>query len=123
MGEISTKIADVSIFTAEDPRSENVQKIIGQMAKGVKKSKARKIDKSCIDELIHLYKKLLFLEIPERGEAISFAIQKLAKKGDTVAIIGKGHEKSMAYKGVEYPWSDREAVRIALKGGVKEIIR
>ena len=64
-----------------------------------------------------------FLRIPERGEAISFAIQKLAKKGDIVVICGKGHEQSMAYDGKEYDWSDHEAVKMALKGDIKKIIR
>lgn len=104
MGEISTRLADTSVFTAEDPRSEKVGEIIKQML-----SQTRKGSK--------VYK------IPERGEAISFAIQKLAKKGDIVVICGKGHEKSMAYDGVEYPWSDQVAVKVALKGGVEKIKR
>lgn len=103
MGEISTRIADVSIFTAEDPRSENVRQIVKEMKKGVKNSKA------------------LVYEILERGEAISFAINKIAKKNDIVVICGKGHEKSMAYGKTEYPWSDQEAVKKALKGEVLKI--
>ncbi|MEK7111982.1 MAG: sugar phosphate nucleotidyltransferase, partial [Patescibacteria group bacterium] len=59
-------------------------------------------------------------KIPERGEAIAFAIQKLAQRGDIVAILGKGHEKSMAFGEVEHPWSDREAVTNAL-GARKDI--
>lgn len=108
MGEISAKSADVSIFTAEDPRSEDVNKIIDKMAEGVKKGGAGE---------------RIFYKIPERGEAIAFAVQKLAKKDDIIVICGKGHEKSMAYNGVEYPWSDHEAVKAALKGGVKKINR
>ncbi len=102
MGEISGRLADTSIFTAEDPRSEDVSDIISQIAEGAKKAGG------------------YFIAIPERGEAIAEAI-KLAKKGDTVVICGKGHEKSMAYNGVEYPWSDQEAVAVALEGGVKKI--
>ncbi|OGM24910.1 hypothetical protein A2627_02995 [Candidatus Woesebacteria bacterium RIFCSPHIGHO2_01_FULL_39_28] len=107
MGEISAKLADISIFTAEDPRSENVNKIISEIAEGARSQGAKERED--------------FFKISERGESISFAIQKLAKKGDTVIVCGKGHEKSMAYKGVEYPWSDYDAVKIALKGGIKEI--
>lgn len=104
MGEISTRLADVSIFTAEDPRSEDVNDIIDQMVEGAKRVRGK-----------HKY-----FRVPERGEAIKHAID-IAKKGDIVVICGKGHEKSMAYNGVEYPWSDREAVREALNGKVKTI--
>ncbi len=103
MAEISTKIADISIFTSEDPRHENIDEIIKQMVEGVKKGANA------------------YLEIPQRGEAIFYAIQKLAKKGDIVVICGKGHEKSMAYGATEYSWSDQEAVRDALKGKIKRI--
>ena len=93
MGKISVNLADISVFTAEDPRTEDVNKIIDQIIAGAKKSENKN-----------------FFRIPERGEAIFFAIQKLAERGDIVAILGKGHEKSMAYGGAEHPWSDREMV-------------
>lgn len=107
MGKISAEIADISIFTAEDPRHENVNEITNQIMKGAEKVSKRKRSKIYIK--------------PERGEAIAFAIQKLARKGDTIVICGKGHEKSMAYEEKEYPWSDSKAVEIALKGGVMRI--
>ena len=47
----------------------------------------------------------------------------MAAENDVVGLFGKGHEKSMAYNGVEYDWSDEEAVKLALKGDVKEITR
>ena len=106
MGEISARSADISVFTAEDPRSEDVNDIISEMVKGSDKIKGAEI---------HI--------IPERGEAIYYAINKLAKKGDTVAICGKGHEKSMGYGGTEYPWSDKEAAQMALAGKTKSINR
>ena len=61
-------------------------------------------------------RKTKIYKIPDRGRAIWYAINKIAQRGDTVVICGKGHEKSMAYKNVEYPWSDRKAVRFALEG-------
>ncbi len=106
MGEISAKNADISVFTAEDPRSENVEDIVKEMVKGSDKIKKAEVH-----------------TIPERGEAIYYAINKLAKKGDVVVICGKGHERSMGYNGIEYPWSDEEAVKDALKGKVKKINR
>lgn len=100
MGRISTRLADISVFTAEDPRSEDVIDVINQIKRGAKDRKQR------------------IYEIPDRREAISFAINELAKRGDVVIICGKGHEKSMNYRGVEIPWSDLKVVRRALEYGV-----
>jgi len=88
MGRISTEIADMSVFTAEDPRTENIFDILRQM-----KTKA----------------KGNFVSIPERGEAIAFALSE-ARSGDIVAFLGKGHEKSMAYGKFENPWSDKDVI-------------
>jgi len=98
MAKIATSLADFSVFTAEDPRHEKVDDILREMEKGV------------LRKNINKYK-----SIPERGDAIYYAINKLAKKRDTVVICGKGHEKSMAYNGVEYPWSDQKAAKGAIK--------
>lgn len=95
MGEIAGRLADVVVITAEDPRSEDVNEIINEIAKGITSSKK-----------IH--------KVLDRGEAIKYAINKVAKKGDLVIICGKGHEKSMAYGRIEHPWSDVEAVKAAL---------
>jgi UDP-N-acetylmuramoyl-L-alanyl-D-glutamate--2,6-diaminopimelate ligase len=105
MAKISTDIADISVFTAEDPRREDINKIFTEMEKGVEKKNAK------------------YFKVPERGEAISKAINEFARPGDTVVICGKAHETSMAYNGVEYPWSDFEAVETALKGEVLKINR
>lgn len=99
MGKIATTIADIAIFTADDPRDENINRIIDQIAKGTKKDN--------------------YIREPERGRAIKKAID-MAKPGDIIALCGKGHEKSMAYpNGVEYPWSDKEAALAALQGKIK----
>ncbi|MCB9812807.1 MAG: hypothetical protein H6772_00230 [Pseudomonadales bacterium] len=92
MGKIATQLADLSIFTAEDPRDEDVWSIIRQMKEQISSGHDR------------------ILSIAKRGEAIEFAIMKLAKPGDTIAILGKGHEESMNYDGIEYPWNDIKAV-------------
>lgn len=90
MGKISTQIADLSVFTAEDPRSENIFDILRQM-----KSKA-------ITNR--------FVTVPERGEAIAYALS-IVKKGDIVGVFGKGHEKTMCYQNFEHPWSDQEFIK------------
>jgi UDP-N-acetylmuramoyl-L-alanyl-D-glutamate--2,6-diaminopimelate ligase len=51
--------------------------------------------------------------VPDRGAAIALACQ-LAQAGDTVVAAGKGHERSMCFGTIEYPWSDRRAMRAAL---------
>ncbi len=104
MGKIATEIADISIFTAEDPRDEDIWSIIRQMK----------------EQLITGHNKIV--SIAERGEAIEYAITKIAQPGDTIAILGKGHEKSMNYKGVEYPWNDIEAIEKILKGEHPKVI-
>ncbi len=96
MGKIAVDYADLAVFTAEDPRTENVWSIIRQM----KEQLTEKHDK--------------IISIADRREAIEFALTKLAGTGDTVIILGKGPEKSMCYGTTEYPWSD--------KGVVEEII-
>jgi len=101
MGEIACRLADLAVLTAEDPRTEDVNEIIDQIAKGC--LKAGGIEGKN------------FYKIPDRQEAINFAIQKLAKKGDIIVICGKGHEKSMCFGRTEYPWSEHKAVRKALK--------
>ena len=118
MGTIASQFANFSIFTAEDPRSEDIENIVKEMVKGAVKSGAKKLSSN-----IYFNKKHYYSVIPERGEAISFAIQRLAHKDDIVVVCGKGHEKSMAYGKIEYPWSDHEAIEIALVGGVKTIFR
>lgn len=96
MGKIGTDIADFCVFTAEDPRTESVWSIIRQMK----------------EQLTSNHDKII--SIADRFEAIEFALTKLAKQGDTVVVLGKGHEQSMCYGNVEHPWDDREAVRKVL---------
>jgi UDP-N-acetylmuramoyl-L-alanyl-D-glutamate--2,6-diaminopimelate ligase len=54
-----------------------------------------------------------FFRFPDRGEALRFAVHQ-AKAGDLVISCGKGHEQSMCFDEVEYPWDDRIAMRAAL---------
>ncbi len=118
MGKISVRLADISILTAEDQRYEEIEEINKEIIKGAEKAGSIQVSyKSKLNEI----NKHVFIVIRDRGEAIWFAINKAANNGDIVVICGKGHEKSMNYKGVEYPWSDKEAVLLALKGKKKSI--
>ncbi len=99
MAEVSAELADVSILTAEDPRTESLEEILEEMAQGAR-------SKGGIEGQT-------FLRIPDRGEAIRQAVQ-MAKPGDLVMACGKGHEQSMCFGTVEYAWDDRIAMRAAV---------
>lgn len=98
MGGISTNLADLAVFTAEDPRTEDIQVIFRQMKEGVDPKNLHKV-----------------VTIPDRGEAIAYAFAQ-AEKGDTIGIFGKGHEMSMCWGTTEHPWSDQIAVQKLLAG-------
>jgi len=99
MGRIAAEIADGVVLTAEDPRTESVDAIIEEIARGAEQA-------GCQEDVG-------YWRIPDRAEAIAFALQRAAE-GDTVVITGKGHEPTMCYGTVEYPWSDHAAVNTAL---------
>jgi UDP-N-acetylmuramoyl-L-alanyl-D-glutamate--2,6-diaminopimelate ligase len=99
MAEFSAELADLTILTAEDPRGEPLDAILGMMAAGCER-------KGGVEGAT-------FWRIPDRGRAIFHALT-LAQPADLVLICGKGHEQSMCFVTTEYPWDDREATRAAL---------
>lgn len=105
MGIAADKYADFSIITAEDPRTEDVNEICNEIATGFNGENEK------------------YKIMTNRGEAINFAINYLAKGGDIVVICGKGHEKSMCFGKKEYPWSDQEAAKEALNVGAQLPVR
>lgn len=106
MGKISAQYADISIFTAEDSRHEDVFSILKQIAVGAKRGDAKELTVQTLYKRGLPRKMPWFIQIPERWEAIAFAIQKAANKNDIIGIFGKGHEKSLAFESYEHPWSD-----------------
>jgi len=101
MGEVAGELADLIVLTAEDPRTEPLNGILDEMARGVLKfARQEGVD---------------FWRVPDRGAALLFAVQ-LARPGDIVLACGKGHEQSMCFGDVEYAWDDRDALRSALRG-------
>jgi len=99
MAEASAELADLTVLTAEDPRTESLEEILGEMAAGARSRGGTEGES--------------FWRIPDRGEAIRFAL-KLARPGDIVISCGKGHEQSMCFGQTEYLWDDRTAMRAAL---------
>jgi UDP-N-acetylmuramoyl-L-alanyl-D-glutamate--2,6-diaminopimelate ligase len=100
MGEISGRLADVTVMTAEDPRRESLDAILDEMARGAEEAGAVL---GCS-----------YFRVPDRAEAIQFAVD-LAHPGDLVIACGKGHEQSMCFGTVETPWSEHEVLRTALR--------
>jgi len=107
MAAVSAELADITILTAEDPRTEDLDQILNEMQKAA-------ISKGAV------IGKTLF-SIPDRGDAIRKAVH-LAGENDIVLACGKGHEQSMCFGTIEYPWDDRTAMRAALAEilGLKE---
>lgn len=95
MGAASARYADVIVLTEEDYRTEDVNKIIDQIGRGIPRGKE-----------VH--------RIADRASAIEYALS-AARPGDLVIITGKGHEKSLARGTKEYPWSDRDTAKNFLK--------
>jgi UDP-N-acetylmuramoyl-L-alanyl-D-glutamate--2,6-diaminopimelate ligase len=103
MGRTAAELADYAILTAEDPRTEDLDVIIEQIAEGCREGRG--------------VEGQTFERAPDRGAALARAVE-LAKAGDGDVVIacGKGHEQSMCYGETEYPWDDREALSAALEG-------
>lgn len=110
MGRISGKLAEITVFTDEDPRFEDPMKILNEMAAGCEHAGSQEVAKG----ISSTSKKHVFYKIPNRAQAITFIITKLARKDDIILLCGKGHEASMSYQGVEKPWSEHKAVMTAL---------
>jgi len=100
MADIAARAADLTVLTAEDPRTESLDDILATMAAAA--TAAGGVEGET------------FWRVPDRGRAIHFALG-LARPGDVVLLCGKGHEQSMCFGTVEYPWDDREAAAMALE--------
>lgn len=99
-GELAGTYADEVVVTEEDDRDVDGQQIMNQIAEGAEKAgKVRDKD--------------LFL-VHDRTEAINFAVRR-AKKGDTVLLLGKGHEKTIERADGEHPWDEIATARAAIK--------
>ena len=97
MGRVSGQLADFTVITAEDPRTEDLDDICRAIERGVREF----ADAS------------RYMIVPDRTEAIQYAVN-MAQPGDVVAAFGKGHERSMCFGEIEYPWSDQDAMLAAL---------
>ena len=96
MGEISGKIADYTIITSDNPRTEDPQLIVNQIEEGIKKTKGK------------------YEVIVDRKEAIKKAIE-MANKTDIIVLAGKGHETYQEINGKKYDFDERTIIREIIK--------
>ncbi len=96
MGEVSGKLADLTIITSDNPRFEEPQDIINDIIVGMKKTNGA------------------YIEICDRKEAIRYAIEH-GQPGDIIVLAGKGHEDYQEIKGVKYPMDERVLIKEVLE--------
>ena len=96
MGEVSGRLADLTIITSDNPRFEEPQAIIEDIKTGISKTDGR------------------YVEIADRKEAIRYAIHH-GQPGDIVVLAGKGHEDYQEIKGKKYPMDERVLIQEILE--------
>ncbi len=100
MGQIAAQLADFFVITDEDPREENREQILREIAFGA--------------ETIGKQEGRDFLCIADRSQAIAAAFHR-AQARDTVLLAGKGHEQSIIIGREKIPWDDRRVAREQLQ--------
>lgn len=97
MGEVSGRLADLSVITADNSRYEDVMDIIADIKVGIGKTDGK------------------YVVIPDRKQAIKYCMEN-ARDGDIVVLAGKGHENYQEIKGVKYHLDEREVVADVIAG-------
>jgi UDP-N-acetylmuramoyl-L-alanyl-D-glutamate--2,6-diaminopimelate ligase len=100
MGQLAASLADQLIITDDNPRSEDPALIRSEILAGV--NEASKVPSKSIHE------------VADRALAITTAVQ-LARPGDVVVVLGKGHELGQEIAGVMTPFDDRVVLELALE--------
>jgi UDP-N-acetylmuramoyl-L-alanyl-D-glutamate--2,6-diaminopimelate ligase len=96
MGEAATTLADLSVLTSDNPRSEDPGAIIAQIEAGARRGGGR------------------YAVEADRRAAIRLALEE-ARPGDVVVIAGKGHETGQEFADRTIPFDDRLVAREELK--------
>ena len=97
MGEVSSRLADLTVVTSDNPRFEEPLDIINDILIGVRKHSGWHV------------------VIPDRREAIRYCIEN-ARDGDMIVLAGKGQEDYQEIKGVKYPMDERVIISEIVKG-------
>ena len=96
MGEVSGRLADLTIITSDNPRYEEPQAIIDDIRTGISKTSGK------------------YVEIIDRKEAIAYAIHH-GEPGDIIVLAGKGHEDYQEIRGKKYPMDERVLIQEILE--------
>ena len=97
MGEVSSRLADVTIVTSDNPRKEEPEAIIEDILVGMKKTDGK------------------YITIVNRKEAIKWSMDN-AQDGDVILLVGKGHETYQEINGVKYDFDERNVIADILEG-------
>lgn len=97
MGEVSGKLADLSVITSDNPRTEEPLAIIDDILVGIKKTTGK------------------YTVIPDRRKAIEWVIHN-GQPGDIIVLAGKGHEDYQEINGVKHHLDEREVIAQVLDG-------
>lgn len=98
MGEVSSRLADLTIVTSDNPRTEKPEDIIADIVVGVEREEGE------------------YVTIPDRADAIRYAIEN-AREGDVIVLAGKGHEDYQEINGKKFHMDERELVADVVKDG------
>lgn len=96
MGEVSSRLADLTVVTSDNPRNEEPMDIINDILVGVSKADGR------------------YVTIPDRKEAIRYCMEN-AQAGDIIVLAGKGHEDYQEICGVKHHMDEREIIADIIK--------
>lgn len=96
MGEVSSRLADLTVVTSDNPRNEEPMDIINDILVGVHKADGA------------------YVTIPDRKEAIAYCM-KNAQDGDIIVLAGKGHEDYQEICGVKHHMDERELIADIIK--------
>jgi UDP-N-acetylmuramoyl-L-alanyl-D-glutamate--2,6-diaminopimelate ligase len=99
-GEVAARLADFAVFSNEDPRLEDENKILDEIAAGAERLGWREHEQ--------------FLKIADRRAAIEAVVAR-AQPGDTILLAGKGHEQCIIIGTDKTPWDERDEARRALR--------
>lgn len=100
-GKIAATYADELIITEEDDRDEDSDRILSQIAEGAQAAGKKENE--------------TLFKVPNREEAIGFAMTRVSNSDDMVVLLGKGHEKTIERASGEYPWNEKEVAKAALE--------
>ncbi len=97
MGEVSSRLADLTVVTSDNPRFEEPMDIINDILEGVHRGPGK------------------YVTIPDRKEAIAYCMS-IGQAGDVILLAGKGHEDYQEIQGEKRHMDERELIADIIAG-------